>query len=43
MDTLSDFDIKQRKYMPVFPMATSQTTVYIEGYTYEDDDLPKIT
>lgn len=43
MDTLSDFDIKQRKYMPVFPIATGKTTVYMEGYPYEDDDLPKIT
>lgn len=38
MKTISDFDIKQRKYMPVFPMATGKTTVYIEGYPYEDDD-----
>ena len=36
MNTISDFDIKQRKYMPVFPMATGKTTVYIEGYPYED-------
>ncbi len=38
MNTLSDFDIKQRKYMPVFPMAIGKTTVYIEGYPYEDDE-----
>ncbi|MYB65369.1 Uma2 family endonuclease [Candidatus Poribacteria bacterium] len=38
MKTISDFDIKQRKYMPVFPMATGKATVYIEGYPYEDDD-----
>ncbi len=38
MKTRSDFDIKQRKYMPVFPMATGKTTVYIEGYPYEDDE-----
>ena len=38
MNTISDFDIKQRKYMPVFPMATGKTTVYIEGYPYEDDE-----
>lgn len=31
VNTLSDFDIKQRKYMPVFPMATGKTTVYIKA------------
>ncbi len=38
MNIISDFDIKQRKYMPVYPMATGKTTVYIEGYPYEDDE-----
>lgn len=38
MKTLSDFDIKQRKYMPVYPMAIGKATVYIEGYPYEDDE-----
>ncbi|RKU24569.1 hypothetical protein C6497_17250 [Candidatus Poribacteria bacterium] len=34
MNTIKDFEIKQRKYMPVFPKAT----VYIEGYPGEDDE-----
>ena len=38
MNTLSDFAIKQRKYMPVFPKATGKPTRYIEGYPYEDDE-----
>lgn len=38
MKTLSDFEIKQRKYMPVFPKATGKPTPYIEGYPYEDDE-----
>ena len=38
MDTVKDFEIKQRKYMPVFPKATGKTTVYIEGYPCEDDE-----
>ncbi len=38
MDTIKDFEIKQRKYMPVFPKATGKTTVYIEGYPCEDDE-----
>ena len=38
MNTLSDFEIKQRKYMPVFPKATGKPTPYIEGYPYEDDE-----
>ncbi len=38
MNTISDFEIKQRKYMPVFPKAIGKTTVYIEGYPCEDDE-----
>lgn len=38
MDTVKDFEIKQRKYMPVFPKASGKTTVYIEGYPCEDDE-----
>ena len=38
MNTLSDFEIKQRKYMPVFPKASGKPTRYIPGYPYEDDE-----
>ena len=38
MDTLNDFDFKQKKYMPTFPKATGTPTVYIEGYPSEDDE-----
>ncbi len=38
MNTLSDFEIKQRKYMPVFPKASGKPTPYIPGYPYEDDE-----
>ena len=38
MNTLTDFEFKQRKYMPVFPRATGKPTIYIEGYPYEDDE-----
>ncbi|MDE0317283.1 MAG: Uma2 family endonuclease [Candidatus Poribacteria bacterium] len=38
MDTIKDFEIKQRKYMPVFPKASGKPTVYIEGYPCEDDE-----
>ncbi len=38
MDIINDFQIKQRKYMPVFPKANGKTTVYIEGYPCEDDE-----
>ena len=38
MDTVNDFEIKQRKYMPVFPKAIGKTTVYIEGYPCEDGE-----
>ena len=38
MDTLNDFQLKQRKYMPTFPKASGKPTVYIEGYPCEDDE-----
>ena len=38
MDTINNFEFKQRKYMPVFPKANGKTTVYIEGYPCEDDE-----
>ena len=37
MNVISDFAIKQRKYMPVFPKATGTPTQYIPGYPYEDE------
>ena len=37
METVNDFILKQRKYMPVFPKAAGKPTVYIEGYPYEDE------
>ena len=36
MDTLKDFQSKQKKYMPVFPKATGKPTQYIEGYPGDD-------
>ncbi|MXV75625.1 Uma2 family endonuclease [Candidatus Poribacteria bacterium] len=38
MNTANDFELKQRKYMPVFPKASGKPTIYIEGYPYEDDE-----
>ncbi len=38
MNTLTDFQFKQRKYMPTFPIANGKPTTYIEGYPYEDDE-----
>ena len=38
MSTRNDFELKQRKYMPVFPKANGKPTVYIEGYPCEDDE-----
>ena len=38
MNTLTDFEFKQRKYMPTFPIANGKPTIYIEGYPYEDDE-----
>ncbi len=36
MKILNDFQLKQRKYMPVFAKATGKPTIYIEGYPCED-------
>ena len=38
MNTLNDFELKQRKYMPVFPKAIGEPTGYIEGYPSEDEN-----
>ena len=38
MGNISEFEFKQRKYMPVFPRASGKPTIYIEGYPYEDDE-----
>ena len=38
METLTDFELKQRKYMPVFPKASGKPTISIEGYPCEDDE-----
>ncbi|MCG9129486.1 Uma2 family endonuclease [Candidatus Poribacteria bacterium] len=38
MDTLDDFSIKQKKYIPVFPKASGKPTVYIKCYPFEDDE-----
>ena len=36
MDTLNDFQLKQRKYMPTFPKASGKPTPHIEGYPCDD-------
>ena len=38
MDTIHDYLLKQKKYMPVFPKASGKQTTYIEGYPCEDDE-----
>ncbi len=38
MYTVTDFALKQKKYMPIFPKAIGKPTVYIEGYPCEDDE-----
>ena len=38
MNTPNDFELKQKKYIPIFPKAIGKPTVYIEGYPYEDDE-----
>lgn len=38
MNTRNDFELKQRKYMPVFPKAVGKPTTYIEGYPSEDEN-----
>ena len=37
MATLNDFQLKQRKYIPIFPKARGKPTIYIEGYPCEDE------
>ena len=37
MDSVKDFEFKQRKYMPVFPKASGKPTVYIQGYPYMEE------
>ena len=36
MDTVKDLELKDRKYMPVFPRASGKPTDYIDGYPYDD-------
>ena len=36
MDTAKDLELKDRKYMPVFPRASGNPTDYIDGYPYDD-------
>ena len=38
MNTIDDFTIKKRKYMPTFPRAIGKPTVYIDGYPYEEEE-----
>ncbi len=38
MNTPNDFELKQKKYIPIFPKAVGKPTVYIEGYPCEDDE-----
>ena len=38
MDSINEYYAKVNKYMPIFPKATGQPTIYIEGYPYEDDE-----
>ena len=38
MDYTSDYEMKRHKYMPIFPKATGQPTIYIDGYPSEDDE-----
>ncbi len=38
MDYVNDFEYRRNKYLPIFPKATGQPTVYIEGYPFEDDE-----
>ena len=38
MNTRNDFELKQKKYMPVFPKAIGKPTTYIEGYPSEDEN-----
>ena len=38
MSIIDEFELKRRKYMPVFPKATGKPTIYIPGYPYEDEE-----
>ena len=38
MDTVNEFELKRRKYMPVFPKTRGKPTIYIPGYPYEDEE-----
>ncbi|MCG9126789.1 Uma2 family endonuclease [Candidatus Poribacteria bacterium] len=38
MDTIHDYTLKQKKYIPDFPRASGKPTTYIEGYPCEDDE-----
>ena len=38
MDSINEFYAKVKKYMPIFPKATGQPTIYLEGYPFEDDE-----
>ena len=38
MDSINEFYAKANKYMPIFPKATGQPTIYLEGYPFEDDE-----
>ena len=38
MNTIDDFTLKKRKYMPTFPRAIGEPTVYIDGYPYEEEE-----
>jgi len=38
MDTIHDYLLKQKKYMPVFPKVSGKPTIYIDGYPCEDDE-----
>ena len=38
MDSINNFDAKVNKYMPIFPKATGQPTIYLEGYPFQDDE-----
>ncbi len=38
MDSINEFYTKVNKYMPIFPKATGQPTIYLEGYPFEDDE-----
>ena len=38
MDTVKEFEFKQKKYMPIFPKAHGTPTVSIEGYPSEEEN-----